>query len=129
MAQLIRDLDPSFVLLILTPLAAIVAGWALRISCSLCAVEPPEFWHSVLAVVMVGVANVILRFWLRVSQIPESLETKYLAPAVLTILIMSMSIRTGPFAAFKVTFVHLLLCGLIYCFVHVMSKSLIAGVL
>ena len=129
MAQLIRDLDPTFVLMIVVPLAAIIAGWALRLSCNLCSVEAPDFWHCVLAVVIVCVANVVLRFWLRVSQVPESFETQILAPLVTTALVMSMSIRTGPFAACKVTFVHGLLCGLIYCLVHVMSKSLIAGVL
>lgn len=129
MAQLISGLDPSLVLMILLPLAAVIAGWALRISCTICGVEPPDFWRAVLAVVIICVANVVLRFWLRVTQVPVGYETQILASLIMTTLLMAMSTRTGPFAACKVTFVHGLLCGLIFGVAHVMSKSLIAGIL
>jgi hypothetical protein len=129
MAQLLSNLDPSFVVLVLLPLAAVIAGWALRIACIVCSVEPPDFWHSVLAVVIICVANIVLRFWLRVVQAPLDYSTQILAPIVTTGLVVSMSIRTGPLAAFKVTFVHGLLCGLIYFAALMMSKVLIAGIM
>ena len=129
MAQLLHDLDPIFVLVVLLPLGALAAGWALQVACSICSVHPPDFWHSVLAVVIICVSNILLRFWLRVSQVPADLGTQILAPAVITALVIAMSIRSGPFAAFKVTFVHGALCGLIYCVATVMGKVLIAGVL
>ena len=129
MAQLISGIDPSLVLIILLPLAAGIACWALRVYCTICGLDPPDFWRAVLAVVIICVANVVLRFWLRVIQVPVGSETQILAALLMTILLMAMSTRTGPFAACKVTFVHALLCGLIYGVVQVMSESLIAGVL
>jgi hypothetical protein len=127
MAQLLSNLDPHFVVIVLLPLAAVIAGWALRVACSVCSVEPPDFWHSVLAVVIIGVANIVLRFWLRTIGAPIDFSTQFVAPIVVTGLVVSMSIRTGPWSAFKVTFVHGILCGLIYCAALVMSKVLIAS--
>lgn len=128
MAQLLSNLDPTLVVVILLPLAAVIAAWALRVACSVCSVDPPDFWQSVLAVVIICVANIVLRFWLRVVQAPIDFSTQFIAPLVVTGLVVSMSIRTGPFAAFKVTFVHGILCGLIYCAALVMSKVFIASI-
>lgn len=129
MAQLLSNLDPTFVVVVLLPLAAVIAGWALRISCTVCSVDPPDFWQSVLAVVIICVANIVLRFWLRVVQAPIDAGTQFIAQAVVTALVVSMSIRTGPWPACKVTFVHGILCGLIYCAALVMSKAIIASAL
>lgn len=129
MAQLLHELDPTLVLAVLLPLGALVAGWALQMACTICSVEPPDFWHSVLAVVVICISNIVLRFWLRISEAPADYGTQLLAPAITTGLVIAMSIRSGPFAAFKVTFVHGVLCGLIYCVASVMGKVLIAGVL
>jgi hypothetical protein len=129
MAQLLSNLDPTFVVVVLLPLAAAIAGWALRVACSVCSVEPPDFWHSVLAVMIICVANIVLRFWLRVIQAPIDFGTQFVAPVIVTGLVVSMSIRTGPLSAFKVTFVHGILCGLIYCAALVMSKVLVASIL
>ena len=84
MAQLLHELDPTLVLVVLLPLGALVAGWALQMACSICSVEPPDFWHSVLAVVIICISNVVLRFWLRVSEAPANFSTQYVAPVVLT---------------------------------------------
>jgi hypothetical protein len=110
-------------------LGGLIAGWALQIACSICSVEPPDFWHSVLAVVIICISNIVLRFWIRDSEVPADFGTEIFAPAITTALVIAMSIRTGPLAAFKVTFVHGVLCGLIYCVATVMGKVLIAGVL
>jgi hypothetical protein len=128
MAHLIRDLDPTFVLAVLIPLGALAAGWALQMACSICSVEPPDFWKSVLAVVVICISNIVLRFWLRVTETPANFGTQVFAAAVITALVIAMSIRTGPSAAFKVTCTHGVLCGLIYCVVSAMGKALIVGV-
>ncbi len=129
MAQVFGDLDPIFVQAVLLLLGALIAGWALQVACNICSVEPPDFWYSVLAVVIICISNIVLQFWLRVTQAPADFSTQILAPAVITVLVIAMSIRTGPFAALKVTFVHGVLCGLIYCVLTAMGKVLIAGVL
>jgi hypothetical protein len=128
-AQLLPELDPTLVLTILLPLAALIAGWALQMACKICSVESPDFWQSVLAVVIVCIANVVLRFWLRVSDIPANYANQMLLPAIITGLVIAMSIRSGPLAAFKVTFVHGVLCGLLYCAASAMGKVLIASAL
>ncbi|MCH8840304.1 MAG: hypothetical protein IH831_06430 [Planctomycetes bacterium] len=129
MAQVLSDLNPTFVLAVLLPLGVLITGRALQVACRVCSVEPPDFWHSVLAVVMICVSNIVLQFWLRVTEAPADFSTQILAPAVTTAIVIAMSIRTGPLAALKVTFVHGVLCGLIYCVANVMGKVLIAGVL
>ena len=129
MAQLLPELDGTLLLALCLPLGALIAGWALQMACNICSVEPPDYWHSVLAVVIIGIANVVLRFWLRVAEAPVDYTTQLLAPVATTGLVIAMSIRTGPFAAFKVTFVHCVLCGLIYCVASVMGKVLIAGII
>ncbi len=129
MTQVLSDLDPTFFWAVLLLLGALIAGWALQVACSVCSVEPPDFWYSVLAVVIICISNIALQFWLRVTQAPADFSTQMLAPAVTTMLVIAMSIRTGPFAALKVTFVHGVLCGLIYCVFIAMGKVLIAGVL
>ncbi len=128
MAQLLPELDPTLMLVVLLPLGALVAGWALQMACTICSVDPPDFWHSVLAVVIICISNVVLRFWLQVSEVPADFGTQLFAPAITTGLVIAMSIRAGPLGAFKVTFVHGVLCGLIYCVASVMGKALIAGV-
>ena len=129
MVQVLCDLDPIFVRAVLLLLGALIAGWALQVACSVCSVEPPDFWYSVLAVVIICISSIVLQFWLRVTQAPADFSTQILAPAVITVLVIAMSIRTGPLAALKVTFVHGVLCGLIYGILTVMGKVLIAGVL
>ena len=128
MAQVLSDLDPTFVWAVLLLLGALIAGWALQVACSVCSVEAPDFWYSVLAVVIICISNIVLQFWLRVTQAPADFSTQILAPAVITVLVIAMSIRTGPLAALKVTLVHGVLCGLIYCVVTVMGNAMIAGV-
>jgi hypothetical protein len=128
-SQLLPELDPTLVLTVLLPLAALIAGWALQMACKICSVESPDFWQSVLAVVIICVANVVLRFWLRVSEIPAHYTTQYLLPAIVTGLVIAISIRSGPFATFKVTFVHGVLCGLLYCAASAMGKVVIASAL
>ena len=124
MVSLIHGLDPGLVFLVLLPAAAFVAAWALRVSCNICEVEPPDYLHCLLAVVIVAVANVVLRFWLRINDGPISFEAQVLAPLATTVIVLSISIRTGPINACKVIVVQGILCGMIYCAVVVVKKSI-----
>ena len=127
MAQLIQGLDPTLVFLILLPAAALIAAWALRVSCNICDVEPPDYLHCLLAVIIVGVANVVLRFWLRINDGPLSFEVQVLAPLATTVLVLSMSIRTGPINACKVMLVQGILCGMLYCAALLMKKTFVVA--
>ena len=128
MAQVLSDLNPIFLLAVLLPLGVLITGRALQAACRVCSVKPPDFWHSVLTVVMICISNIVLRFWLGVSEVPADFGTQFVAPAVITALVIAISIRTSPLAAFNVTLVHGVLCGLIYCVANVMGKVVIAGV-
>ena len=44
MTQVLSDLDPTFLWAVLLLLGALIAGWALQVACSVCSVEPPDFW-------------------------------------------------------------------------------------
>ena len=123
MAQLFQGFDPTFLFLVLLPIAALVAAWALRVSCNICEVAAPDYWHAMLAVIIVAVANLVLRFWLRTGGGPISFEAQLLAPLATTVLVLSMSIRTGPVNACKVLLVQGLLCGMILSAAMLMSDS------
>ncbi len=124
MTQFIQLFDPSVLFFVVLPIAAIVAAWALKIACAICDLDSPDFWHCVLAVIVVAVANLALRFALRAGAGPISFEAQVLAPLATTALVLSMSIRTGPINACKVMLVHGLLCGMILSAVLLMSQSL-----
>lgn len=124
MAQIIHGLDPTLVFLVLVPMAAAATAWALQISCKICGVDAPDYLNCLLAIVVVAVANVVLRFWLRVNQGPISFEAQVLAPVATTILVLAMVIRTGPLNACKVLVVHGLLCGTILYVVLAMTERL-----
>lgn len=127
MANLIDGLDPMLVFLVLLPMAALIAAWALRVSCNICDLDPPDYLHCLLAVVIVAVANVVLRFWLRINDGPVSFEAQVLAPLATTVLVLAMSIRTGPINACKVMVVQGILCGMLYCAALVMKKTLLVA--
>ena len=129
MAQLIQQFDPSILFFVVLPVAAVVAAWALKIACAICDLNSPDFWHCVLAVIVVAVANLALRFGLRAGTGPISFEAQVLAPLATTALVLSMSIRTGPINACKVMLVHGLLCGMILSAVVLMSQSLALAVM
>ena len=127
MPQLLQGIDPPLVFLLILPLAAVIAAWALRVSCNMCDVDAPDFWHCLLAVVIVVLSNLALHFALSIHENPLSYEARFLAPLAVTVLVLGMSIRTGPINACKVILVQGILCGILYYAAVLMKKSLMVA--
>ncbi len=108
------DLDTIWTLAALVPLAVAAAAWALQMACGFCSVDPPEFWHAVTTVVIIAVTNVVLRFVLQMSDSAHGIGAQYLAPALATAAVISLSLPTGPFTASTITVVQIVLCSLMY---------------
>ncbi len=108
------DLDTIWTLAALVPLAVAAAAWALQMACGFCSVDPPEFWHAVTTVVIIAVTNVVLRFVLQMSDSAHGIGAQYLAPALATAAVISLSLPTGPFSASTITVVQTVLCALMY---------------
>ena len=108
------DVDTLWTLAALAPLAVAAAAWALRMACGFCSVEPPEFWHAVIIVVVIAVTNVVLRFFLQVTDSAHGMGPQYFAPALATSAVIALSLPTGPFSALTITVVQVVLCAMIY---------------
>jgi hypothetical protein len=114
MPTIFNEVDAFWTLAALVPLAIAVAAWALQMSCGFCSVDPPEFWHAVTTVVIVAVANVILRFVLQVNGATHDMTTQYFMPAITTATVLAIALPTAPFTATTITVVQVVLCALIY---------------
>jgi hypothetical protein len=110
----LTDLDAIWTLAALVPLSVAAAAWALRMACGFCSVEPPEFWHAVITVVIIAVTNVVLRFFLQVTDSAEGMAPEYLAPAVATASVIALSLPASPFSALTITVVQGVLCATMY---------------
>ena len=128
MAYLLRDLDPAFALAILIPAGLLIAAWALQMACSFSSVEPPEFFQAVLSVIVICIANVVLHFFLQVTQVPPGLESYLLAPLLTTMVIIALSVQTGPFSALLVTVVHLFICGATFYSLTLLCDAVVVGI-
>ena len=128
MTQYAFQFDPVLLFLILTPLALAVAGWTLQMACAISAVEPPDYWQSLLCVFLVSVANVLLRFWVNISVPDPGLGYQLLWPLGMTAAIIAVMVRVGPFSAVVVAICQGAICAGIYLFVSMASQTL-AGVL
>lgn len=106
--------DALWVLAALVPLGVAAAAWALQMSCGFCSVEPPEFWHAVTTVVMIAVANCILRLALQMTGSAYGMGPQYLIPALATSAVIAVALPTTPFSAMTITLVQIILCVLIY---------------
>jgi hypothetical protein len=108
------DLDAVWTLAALVPLAVAAAAWALQMSCGFCSIEPPEFWHAVITVVIIAMANVVLRFVLQMTDSAQGMTPQYVAPAIATATVIALALPTGPFTATTITVVQVVLCALMY---------------
>ncbi len=114
MTQLLALFDPFLVSLIFLPAALFISAWALQMACGFAAVEPPDYWQSLLCMFLVVVANVLLRFWVNVS-IPEpGLGSQVLGPLAVTAGIIAIMVRTGPFSALMVTLCEGGICAVLF---------------
>ena len=110
----LESIDPLVVLAVVTPLILAIGAWSLRMACSICAVEPPTFWHALLTLLILLIANVVLRFFLHVTQTPATLGTQYVAPVVTNAVVIAVSLPSGPIAAIIIAIVHAIMTAVIY---------------
>jgi len=106
--------DVLWALAALVPLVLAAAAWSLQMSCGFCSVEPPEFWHAVITVVVTAFVNVILRFVLQVNDYGGGLGPQYVMPAMASAVVIAIMLPTGPFTATTITIVQVILCALMY---------------
>ncbi len=106
--------DTLWTLAALVPLAMAVAAWALQMASGFCSVDPPEFWHAVTTVVIIAVANAVLRFVLHAADAAHGIAPQYFAPILITSAVITLSIPTGPFTALTITVVQLVLCAAVF---------------
>lgn len=109
MITLLQSMDSTVFLTVFAPLILAIGAWALRMACSLCAVDTPNFWHAVLTFIILIVANVAWRFFMHVTRTPETMGTQYLAPALTNAAVIAVSLPTGPIAASMISVVHILI--------------------
>lgn len=114
MGQFLSDFDALWCLAALVPLIIAAAAWALQMACGFCSVDPPEFWHAVTTVVIIAVANAVLRFAIQSGDLEYGVASMYLAPFLATSAVITLSLPTGPFTALTITVVQGGLCALIY---------------
>jgi len=114
MNTLLGQFDSGLVLMVSVPLGIVFAAWLLRMSCGMCAVKVPDFWHAVLVILFLGIVHITLRFWLNVTNVPSDMSSQFIVPMAATALVMAISLRTSPLAALRVTLVQGALCGVLY---------------
>ncbi len=114
MNTLLSQFDPGWVLTVTVPLGIAVAAWLLRMSCGMCAVEAPDFWHAMLVTLLLGLMHIALRFWMNVTDVPPGIGSRFIVPMMASALVLAISLRTGPLAALRVTLVQGALCGVLY---------------
>ncbi len=125
MAELLAKYDPVLVFLVLLPTALLLAAWALRMACDFSAVEPPDFWQSLLCVFLVIVSNVLLRFWVSISVADPGLGSQFLWPLVMSATIVAVMVRTGPFSALMVTLCEGAFCVVLFTGFSMLSSALL----
>jgi hypothetical protein len=127
MSQFLDRLDPALLFLVVVPVGLAVAAWALQMACAVSAVDPPDYWQSLLCVVLAVVANVILRFWVNISVPDPGLGYHLLLPLGMTTAIVAVMARVGPISAVVVTVCEGAICAGIYIGVSMASSALIAA--
>jgi len=125
---LLRDIDPTLLFLILLPPAIAMAAWALQMTCVFCSVDPPEFWQSVITILVIGAANLFLRIWMKVMYTAPGSGSQFLAALVLTTAIVAIAVRTGPISAFMVTVGEGLSCGMLYVGLTIVGTAVLTAV-
>lgn len=124
MAQLVDQFDPTLVFMALLPVGLAVAAWALQMACVVSDVEPPDYWQSLLCVVLIATSNVVLRFWINTSVSHPGLGYQVLWPLAMSAAIIAVMVRTGPFSAVVVTVCEGALCAGLYAGFMMASSAL-----
>jgi hypothetical protein len=127
MAQFVDRFDPALLILVIVPIGLAVAAWALQMACAVAAVDPPDYWQSLLCVILGAVANVILRFWVNISVPDPGLGYHLLLPIAMTAAIVAIMARVGPISAVVVTVCEGAICAGIYVGVSMASAALVGA--
>jgi uncharacterized membrane protein YwzB len=127
MVQFFDHLDPAFVFLVVLPVGVAIAAWALQMACKLAAVDPPDYWQCMLCIVLVAIANVVLRYWINVSVPDPGLGYRLLLPLGTTAAIVAIMVRVGPVSAVVVTVCEGAICAGIYIGASMVGSALVAG--
>ncbi|HEX6960307.1 MAG TPA: hypothetical protein VF175_00460 [Lacipirellula sp.] len=114
MSEFFSNFDALWTLAALVPLAIAAAAWSLQLACGFCSEDPPEFWHAVTTVVIIAIANVILRFILYSNDAAHGIAAEYFAPILASSAVTTVSLPTGPFTALTITVVQMVLCAMMY---------------
>lgn len=114
MGPSIAEYDMLWVMAALVPLGVASAAWALQMSCGFCSIEPPEFWHAVTTIVLIAIANAVLRMVLQITGSAYGMAPQYFIPALTTGAIIAIALPTSPVTALAITAVQIVLCALIF---------------
>ena len=129
MEYLLRDLDPTLLLVIFLPVAISIAAWALRLACSFSSVEPPDFYQAILTVITVGITNVVLAYFMEVTQVTPGLGRLLITPLIATATIIALTIRTTPLSAVITTISFASICGGFYYSLTLINEVVVADIL
>jgi hypothetical protein len=113
--------------LVLVPLLCAAAAWALQMATAFCNVEPPPFWHALLMVVAMGVANAVVFHAMGTVDSMPGFWARYLTPVVTSAVVIAITAPTHLLTAVGVSVMHLLFCGLIYFGLDAMIEAISAG--
>ena len=125
--SLLYNLGPVLFWAIAIPVSLAVAAWALKIACAICSVESPEFWQSVVTVIVVCAANAIWRYYLEISLFPLGLGTHLIAPIVITVAILAISLATDLGSALMIASVQICICAAIYLTLTTLDGLVLVG--
>jgi uncharacterized membrane protein YwzB len=129
MVNLLRVFDPTVVSILLVPVCLVIAAWALRVACSFSSVEPPEFIQSTLTVILIGVANVVVNFFMHVTQASPGIGTHLVVPLLATATMIAVTVKTGPLSALITTVSFASICSGVYYSLSVLNAAMLAKLL
>ena len=125
MPELLSRFDPTLVFLVFLPAALFMAAWGLQMACAFAAVEPPDYWQSLLCVFLVVVANILLRFWVNISVDDPGFWSQVGWPLVVTSAITAVMVRTGPLSALMVTACEGAICVVLFVGFSMLSSAIL----
>lgn len=126
MAYLLQGIDPLVAAVFLVPAFVSLAALVLRLACSFSAVNPPDFFPAVLTVILIGVANMALNFFLEVTEATPGLGSHLLAPLLVTSITIALTVRTGPLSAVITAITFVSVCGGAYYSLSVIGDFMLS---
>ncbi|NOY41160.1 MAG: hypothetical protein GXP26_04900 [Planctomycetes bacterium] len=125
MVQLLLNFDPSLKLMLIGPIAIALAAWALRLACSFSSITPPPFLQAVLSMVAIIAAQLVVRVYLELNQVPPGLGRVVIAPLITSAAMIGICVPTGPMAAISVAIFHAGICFLLFMGLAAVGDTLI----